>query len=192
MKWGGRGRARGGGGLVVVQKYMGSMVYRGGGGPEAYTTPYTTLHKHATCTGGGGVGPAGHRPSSLQLYTKVPPTHPGRGLSRNDPGGSGLPVTYSVHVPGSFLHTYLGVGLASCGLRASSWAVLFPGVPGEGGGREPVRRWTHLTWGAVPATVPFTMIAYIFMNTFSVTFKIAFSCCFVVAVSTLPYFVCVN
>ncbi len=29
-------------------------------------------------------------------------------------GGSGLPVTYSVHVPGSFLHTYLGVGLASC------------------------------------------------------------------------------
>ena len=69
MKWGGRGRARGGGGLVVVQKYMGSMVYRGGG-PEAYTTPYTTLHKHATCTG-GGVGPAGHRPSSLQLYTKV-------------------------------------------------------------------------------------------------------------------------
>ncbi len=57
-----------------------------------------------------------------------------RGLSRNDPGGSGLPVTYSVHVPGSFLHTYLGVGLASCGLRASSWAVLFPGVPGVGGG----------------------------------------------------------
>jgi hypothetical protein len=25
------------------------------------------------------------------------------------------------------------VGLASCGLRASSWAVLFPGVPGGGG-----------------------------------------------------------
>jgi hypothetical protein len=74
-------------------------------------------------------------------------------------GGSGLQVTYSVHVPGSFLHTYLGVGLASFGLRASSWAVLFPGVPGGGGGgRESVRRWTHLTWGAGPATVPWAHI----------------------------------
>ena len=150
---GGAGEGPRGGGLVVVQKYMGSMVYRGGGTQGIHNTIHnTTQTRHVY--GGGGVGPDGHRPSSLQLYTKVPPTHPGRGLSRNDPGGSGLPVTYSVHVPGSFLHTYLGVGLASCGLRASSWAVLFPGVPGEGGGREPVRRWTHLTWGAVPATVP--------------------------------------
>jgi hypothetical protein len=42
-------------------------------------------------------------------------------------------MTYSVHVPGSFLHTYLGVGLASCSLRASSWAVLSPGFLGGGG-----------------------------------------------------------
>jgi hypothetical protein len=52
---GGAGEGQRGGGLVVVQKYKGSVVYRGGGGPEAYTT----LHKHATCTGGGGVGGGG-------------------------------------------------------------------------------------------------------------------------------------
>jgi hypothetical protein len=151
MKWGGRAR---GGGPGCCTEVHGVNGVQGGTLGIHNSIHNTTQTRHMYRGGEGGVGPAGHRPSSLQLYTKVPPTHPGRGLSRNDPGGSGLPVTYSVHVPGSFLHTYLGVGLASCGLRASSWAVLFPGVPGGGGGRELVRRWTHLTWGAVPATVP--------------------------------------
>ena len=71
MKWGGAGEGPRGGGLVVVQKYMGSMVYGGGGGPRGIhnTIHNTTQTRHVY--GGGGVGPAGHRPSSLQLYTKV-------------------------------------------------------------------------------------------------------------------------
>ncbi len=51
-------------------------------------------------------------------------------------GGSSLPVTYSVHVPRSFLHTYPGEGRTSRGLTASSWAVLLPGFLGGGGGGE--------------------------------------------------------
>ncbi len=48
---------RGGGGPGCCTEVQGVNGVQGGG-PEAYTT----LHKHATCTGGGGggVGPAGH------------------------------------------------------------------------------------------------------------------------------------
>ncbi len=60
------------------------------------------------------------------------------------PGGASLPVTYSVHVPRSFLRTYLGVGLTSLGLWPSSWAVLLPWSlgGGGGGGGESVERGT--------------------------------------------------
>jgi hypothetical protein len=69
MKWGGGGGPEGGGPGCCAEVH-GVNGVQGGGGPEAYTTPYTTQHKHATCTG-GEVGPAGHGPSSLQPYTKA-------------------------------------------------------------------------------------------------------------------------
>ena len=71
MKWGGAGEGPRGGGPGCCTEVHGVDGVQGGGGDPRHTQHHTQHYTNTPRVKGGGVGPAGYRPSSLQLYTKV-------------------------------------------------------------------------------------------------------------------------
>ncbi len=128
-------------GLVVVQKYMGSMVYGGGGDPR-HTQHYTNTPR---VQGGGS-----YWPRTIQSTAKHQGPTQGGGWVGMIRGALAYQWPIRSMSRGPFCTPTWGWAwqAAACGPHPGLSYFLISW--GSWGGRKLVRRWTHLTWGTDP------------------------------------------